>query len=253
MLSLQKSVEDILNSIPEPFRSLLSFLVTIVVPVFLLFKSMEKVEQDEVAVRSRFGAVVLDYSRFSRRRYSWRHRRLMRKRDRELIMQGKMPYFGEPKVLGPGLCAQVLFVHHIFKEKVTGRLIQLDDIQLIATDHYDGWVLRNAVVNIRMTSIYRWRFLHTDSMAAVKAKLNGLLGEILNELGYDNSDHIMEQIDVLCELLRELAHEHSREHGYVIDELIIGQRNLMSELSTGRAIANSKGLVVAVDRGTLEP
>jgi hypothetical protein len=233
---MPRAVEEFLNSIPEPWRSFMVFLVTAVTSIVLIFKSLEKIEQDEVGLKTRCGKVVLDYGTYRRSGLTRKGIRELRQKDRVLIMQGLMPEYGVPIEYGPGIRYQIILVHKFIKVKVVSRPIQLDDLTVESTNQYRGLVFRNAAVHVRVTNVYRWAILNCDSAAAIKAHLNEVVGYLVLELGYDAARSIRPHLARLGDDLRSQTAEHQRRHGYVIDEFNIGQSSPIVELSTGRAI-----------------
>jgi hypothetical protein len=233
---MPRAVEEFLDSIPEPWRSFMVFLVTAVTSIVLIFKSLEKIEQDEVGLKTRVGKVVLDYSGHKRSGITRKGIRELRQKDRVLIMQGLMPEYGVPIEYGPGIRYQIILVHRFIKVKVVSRPIQLDDLTIESTNQYRGLVFRNAAVHVRVTNVYRWAILNCDSEAAVKAHLNEVAGYLLLELGYESARLIHPHLERLQKDLQLQTAKHQQSHGYVIDEFNVGQSNPIVELSTGRAI-----------------
>lgn len=252
-----KAVEDALNNVPEPFRSVILFVVAVGAPIFLLIRSLEKIEQDEVGLRTCMGKVMLSYedhyiSFFSTKRFTDRKRfknrkqtncsrkelRTYKRYDKLLIKRGGvMPRYGQAVEYGPGLHMQVIFVIKWVKVKKSGRSIQLGKM-LIESEDFHARVMDEAVVEIVIDSAYRWQVLHTDSEVAVRTYLNGVVGALIDE----KKDSILRG-ESLASLtpwmqteLKKRARINRRHYGYIIRELKLGQANPTHEHAIARAI-----------------
>ena len=234
-------LEYAFNMIPDPWRSFLIAIIGIGGPVFLLLKAVQSIEQHEVGLRTRFGAVVMRYPSLSERRLRGivLSRRAMRKCDKLRIRQGRYPKYGEPVTVDPGIRWQVPTVHKYHKVQVTQQQVKLDNVQVFRSDNFDGAKFPSACAEIRVTNAYRWQILHNEPMEAVKVELSGHVGDLLYELGLSRVKELSLHRAELESRLRKLAKKSMKFHGYCIDQLKFGQTEVATEVATGRAISEN--------------
>lgn len=136
MLEMFKQGWDFVNGIPEPLRSIIRILIGLAATSILLYKTVKFVPQDRLAVKLRFGKVVLDEN-------------------------------GRPVIKRPGVHIIVPFTHSLEQVDSRERVIRLktethSSFYVTYKDGRPGGVKVPASITVEVIDVSLWRYASED-------------------------------------------------------------------------------------------
>lgn len=244
---MPRAVEEVLNMIPEPWRTMVFALLGFATLLVVLIKSLDKVETGYLGMRARFGKIVLRYDR----RLPAEEIKRQKAIDTPLVRSGRAAQYGRPTVYQPGITYQVILVHRYIKIQTISKPYALDDITITSEDGYDAVILRQSVLYAYVSDIYLRHMASADPEMAIRSAANTALTIILRQVGLESLQHMSASCLSHIELrLKQALIERLVELGFEFDRFEIGTVNPIADLATGRAIHEiAQGSGISVGNG----
>jgi hypothetical protein len=222
------------NAMPAFVRALVIVIGSFVAAVVYIARSVKKIEQGNVAMRLRWGKIILRYDKS----LSEVERDEQKKADKEFLDKGQCAVYGRPRYFLSGWRWGIPEAHKWNIVDTRDRPIVLREQNVISkTKKFDGCKFVNPLVNIEVFDPYLFAYKSTNPTALIEATADTALSTILDEYTPQN---VSANMQVISEKFMEATILTLGTIGVRTTSLQLGSKLIMTEGWSAQAIASLK-------------